>query len=134
VCSHLVLKALLTRVLGTNLDIPLNQIHIPNNTSNTKCEQILRDHGPFSGKSHSKLLFLLRSSKKTKQFFFLEYNHKILYFTCLRSCGKIFMKFDGIDWKILAFKVRFFFLNSDLQFQMTLITICGIFLHYGFLI
>jgi len=35
-CSHLVLKALLARILGTNLDMFLNQIHISNNTSNTK--------------------------------------------------------------------------------------------------
>jgi len=36
---------------------------------------------------------------------FLESNHKILYFTCFKSCGKNFMKFDHTNWKILAFKV-----------------------------
>jgi len=43
------------------------------------------------------------------------------------------MKFDLMDWKILAFKVgkRSFF-NTSLQFQMTLTTIRGKFLHYGF--
>jgi len=51
----------------------------------------------------------------------------------MRACGKIFMKFDRKDWKILAFKVgkRSYF-NSGMQFQMALTTICGNFLHYGF--
>jgi len=62
------------------------------------------DQGHFAAKSHLKLPFLLISSKKTKTIF-LESKHKILYFNCLRSCAKIFMKFDHIDWKILAFKV-----------------------------
>jgi len=42
------------------------------------------------------------------------------------------MKFDRIDWKILAFKVGKKNLNTSLQFQMALITICGKNLHYGF--
>jgi len=37
---------------------------------------------------------------KNKKHFFLESNHRILYLTYLRSCGKNFMKFDRIDWKI----------------------------------
>jgi len=63
----------------------------------------LKDQGHFSIKNHSKLPFLLHSSKKKK--LFKEYNHNILYLFCLKSCGKIFMKFDYIDWKILVFKV-----------------------------
>jgi len=40
------------------------------------------------------------------------------------SCGKIFMKFALIDWKILAFKVgKEVFFNIGLQFQMTLTAI-----------
>jgi len=43
------------------------------------------------------------------------------------------MKFDHTDWNILAFKVeKSGFFNTRLQFQMTLTTICGKFLHYGF--
>jgi len=61
--------------------------------------------------------------QETKKNIFLESNHRILYFTCLRSCGKNFMKFDCTDWKILALKVGiFFFLITSLQFQMTLTT------------
>jgi len=84
-------------------------------------------------KKHSKLLFLLHSSKKTKETLFSYYNHKILYFTCLKSCTKNFMKFDRTNWKILAFKVgtKSFF-EHFLQFQTTLTAICGIVLHYGF--
>jgi len=59
----------------------------------------------FLAKKYSKLPCLLRSTKKQKKCFFLESNRKIVYFTCLRSCHKNFMKFDHIDWKILAFKV-----------------------------
>jgi len=42
------------------------------------------------------------------------------------------MKFNHIDWKILAFKVgkKNIFLNGGQQFQMTLTAICGNFLHY----
>jgi len=29
----------------------------------------------------------------------------VLYYTCLRSCGKNFMKFGHTDWEISAFKV-----------------------------
>jgi len=64
-----------------------------------------KGQGPFSAEIHSKLPFLLRSSKKQKKTLFLEYNHKILYFTCLQSWGKNFMKFDITDSKILAIKV-----------------------------
>jgi len=46
--------------------------------------------------------FLLHSSKKKKK----KRTIKILYFTCLRSCGKNIMKFDRTHWKILAFKTR----------------------------
>jgi len=60
---------------------------------------------PFFCQKTLKLPFLLHSSKRTKKILFLESNHRILYFTCLRSCGKNFMKFDCTDWKILAFKV-----------------------------
>jgi len=63
-----------------------------------------------------------------KKRFFLESNRRILYFTCLKSCGKNFMKFDYTNWKIIAFKVgNICFLNASLQFQITLIAICGIF-------
>jgi len=44
-------------------------------------------------------------TQKTIKILFLESNHRILYFTCLKSCGKNFMKFDRTDWKIIAFKV-----------------------------
>ena len=49
-------------------------------------------------------------TQENKNEHFLESNHGILYFTCLRSCGKNFM-LDCKDWKILAFEVekkRFF--------------------------
>jgi len=83
----------------------------------------LRDQGHFFAKSNSKLLFLLRSSKKTKKLF-LQNDHNFLYFTCLRSCDKNFIKFNSIDWKILAFKVgKKGFLNTGLQFQMTFVEI-----------
>jgi len=51
----------------------------------------------------------------------------------MRSCGKNFIKFDRMDWKILAFKVekRSIF-NASLQFQMALTAICGKLLYYGF--
>jgi len=49
---------------------------------------------------------LLCTPKKIeKKYFFLESNHKILYFTCLKSHDISFSKFGYIDWKILAFKV-----------------------------
>jgi len=41
------------------------------------------------------------------------------------------MKFNRVDWKILAFKVeKDSFLNTSLQFQMTLTAICGNVFHY----
>ena len=54
------------------------------------------------------IAFVQENNKKT---FFLESNCRILYFTCLKSCAKNFIKFDHIDWKILASKVEqnFFF-------------------------
>jgi len=45
------------------------------------------------------------TQKKRKIYIYLESNHRILYFTCLKSCGKNFMNFDSTDWKIIAFKV-----------------------------
>jgi len=42
------------------------------------------------------------------------------------------MKFDRLDWKILAFKVGIFFVNIGLQFRMTLTAICEFFLHDRF--
>jgi len=65
----------------------------------------------FLVKNHSKLPFLLGSFKKIKNIFFWEWNCRILYLTFLKWCSKIFMTFDPIDLKILAFKVgkRFFF-------------------------
>jgi len=36
VCSHLVLRVLLLKVLGMNLDLNLDQTHIKNITPNTK--------------------------------------------------------------------------------------------------
>jgi len=59
----------------------------------------------FSVKKHSKLLVLLHSPPKREKYIFIESNCRILYFTCLRSYGKNFMRFDCTDWKILAFKV-----------------------------
>jgi len=41
----------------------------------------------------------------------LENICRIFYFTCLRSCGKNFMKFDHRDWKIISiqsWKIKFF--------------------------
>jgi len=82
---------------------------------------------PFFCQKPLKIAILLHSSKKIKKQFFLESNCRILYLIYLRSCGKNFIKFDCIVWKMWAFKVQFFFLNCGLQFQMTLIAICGIF-------
>jgi len=48
------------------------------------------------------VVFIQEKEKKT---IFSEYNHKILYFICMKSCGKFFMKFGRTDWKILAFKI-----------------------------
>jgi len=89
----------------------------------------LRNQDHFSLKKHSKLPFLLSSPKKTQNLT----TSRILYFTCLRSCGKNFMKFDLANWEILAFKVgkKEIVLNTSLQFQMTLTAICGNLLHYA---
>jgi len=51
-------------------------------------------------KTASSAAFIQKKRKKN-----LESNRKILYFTCLKSCGKNFMKFDRTDWKIIAFKI-----------------------------
>jgi len=56
-------------------------------------------------KTNQNCHFYCAHLRKQNNKLFLEYNHKILYFICLRSRGKNFMKFDRIDWKILAFKV-----------------------------
>jgi len=45
--------------------------------------------------------FIQENKKNT----LLGTNHRNLYITCLRSHNKNFMKFDRIDWKILAFKL-----------------------------
>jgi len=36
---------------------------------------------------------------------FLEFNHRILYFTYLKLCGKNFMNFDHTNWRIFPIKV-----------------------------
>jgi len=84
--------------------------------------QVLNYQGHFSIKKYSKLLFLLHSFEKIERVF-LKSNHWIFYFTCLRSYGKNFMKFDSTNWKTLALKVgKNVFLNAS-QHQMTLTTI-----------
>jgi len=86
---------------------------------------------PFFCQKPLKIASSVAFTQKKRKIYFLEYNHRILYFTCLKSCGKNFMKFDHTDWKIIAFKVGnicFFFVG--LQFQITLTAIFGIFLHY----
>jgi len=49
-------------------------------------------------------MFVAFAQENKKRFVFLESNHRILYLTYLRSCGKYFMKFGLIDLKIWAFK------------------------------
>jgi len=56
--------------------------------------------------------------------FFLESNCRILYITCLRSCGKNFMKFDYTSWKILLC-----FFQNDLLVSLNFIAI-SLILHF----
>jgi len=62
---------------------------------------------PFFGQNPFKIatFVVFTHLEKQKLDIFLESNYRILYFTCLRSCSKIFIKFDHVDWKIVAFKV-----------------------------
>jgi len=59
----------------------------------------------FGQKPLKTAIFVAFIPKNRKKTFFPKSNHKIFYFTCLKSSGKIFIKFDCMDWKILAFKV-----------------------------
>jgi len=63
-----------------------------------------------------KTVIWLRWTINTKtKLSFWEYDHRILYYICMRLCAKffVFVMFDCTDWKILTFKVKeFFFVES----------------------
>jgi len=87
-----------------------NWVSFKNSFSNSIYYHMLSLHNPKTinlSKNHSKLIFLLCLPKKIRKIHsFLESHCRILYFTCLKSYGKNFMKFDYIDWKIIAFKAE----------------------------
>jgi len=60
---------------------------------------------PFFCQKSLKTASLVLFTPQKRKIYILESNLRILYFTCFKSCGKNFTKFDRTDWKILAFKV-----------------------------